>query len=781
MDYEKSCEILEGGINKLITILQQKRGSIKVKAFRNEEFVKLYDICYKLCVEQTDSKHSEKLYELHSATFNEYLNQTVFPILKTFKGDKLLHEFVERWRQHKIMTKWMRMLFRYLNRFFIKQHNKPSLEDSALSKFRTLVYGKLKEPFIAAVLDLINRCRENKTGDISILRESVEIFVALTGKTTLENPNQNSPFLDIYSTDFENSFLESSRTFYQQKATVWLESMNIGEFLRKVDETFDSEIKVTNRYFQNASQTVWNRKNGEFTGNEIEFQNEVGTLAKLMVVLRECVLGENEEKLLIRGDTGGFKYLLKEMHKKELALLYKLFKDVDKGLDPIAKEFKDFIKLEGSKIPRPGKKVDEILRVVGDYIDLHEKYESLVDIEFQRSSLLARAMKEAFEKILNLVTNPEDKKEITSAEMIATYMDKQQSSKKLDEETRRNNLEKAVKLFLYLEEKDRFSEIYRMKLSKRLLNGITNESIESQMIMKFKSHLGGGYTTKMEGMVKDLMTGKTSKGKFQDYCVSNSLADKSTIAKGMVKMSIPNYSAPLLFGVDLLTRGYWPNNLDIDLKYPEEMQNCLKLYEQFYSSESDAKKKIGWIHTLGTCVISANIGGKDLELTLTTLQAAAILLFNTDEPIAFQAVQKELNINENVCKKVLHSFLKAGILKKQGGKSSKKIDVELDEFEINNNFKSKSPQFKVKMPSLEESHNPKRVSEDRKDAIDAALVRIMKTRKKYEHNRLIGDAMQQLHFFRPDGKQIKKRIESLIERDYIERDETQSNLYLYVS
>lgn len=53
--------------------------------------------------------------------------------------------------------------------------------------------------------------------------------------------------------------------------------------------------------------------------------------------------------------------------------------------------------------------------------------------------------------------------------------------------------------------------------------------------------------------------------------------------------------------------------------------------------------------------------------------------------------------------------------------------------------------------------------------IDAATVRVMKTRKTLSHKLLIGELMQMLKF--PiKGSDLKKRIESLIDREYLERD-----------
>ena len=53
---------------------------------------------------------------------------------------------------------------------------------------------------------------------------------------------------------------------------------------------------------------------------------------------------------------------------------------------------------------------------------------------------------------------------------------------------------------------------------------------------------------------------------------------------------------------------------------------------------------------------------------------------------------------------------------------------------------------------------------------DAIVVRIMKARKVLSHTELLKDTMTQTTLFKNQPKDIKKRIESLIERDYLERD-----------
>merc|ERR1719240_524230 len=94
----------------------------------------------------------------------------------------------------------------------------------------------------------------------------------------------------------------------------------------------------------------------------------------------------------------------------------------------------------------------------------------------------------------------------------------------------------------------------------------------------------------------------------------------------------------------------------------------------------------------------------------------------------------------------------------------------------------KVPMIAAKITQEEKDSTRQTVDEDRKHAIEAAIVRIMKTRKSLEHQKLILEASTQLmRHFKPDPKQIKKRIEDLIAREYLERDTNNPNLYKYLA
>ena len=98
--------------------------------------------------------------------------------------------------------------------------------------------------------------------------------------------------------------------------------------------------------------------------------------------------------------------------------------------------------------------------------------------------------------------------------------------------------------------------------------------------------------------------------------------------------------------------------------------------------------------------------------------------------------------------------------------------------------------YKIRVPiahakenkQIEKAEVSDKVDEDRRHMIEATIVKVMKTRRKIEHNALILEATKILQQkFSPDPSMIKKRIESLIDREYMERDNEDRRFYKYIA
>ena len=124
---------------------------------------------------------------------------------------------------------------------------------------------------------------------------------------------------------------------------------------------------------------------------------------------------------------------------------------------------------------------------------------------------------------------------------------------------------------------------------------------------------------------------------------------------------------------------------------------------------------------------------------------------------------------------------KARVLRKE---PKGKDVLDGDVFHFNADFKDALLRIKINTIQVHESRadadaTHERVLQDRQYQIDACLVRIMKARKALTHAQLMGELLAQLRF-PAKVSDCKKRIDSLIERDYLERSED-GGTYTYVT
>ena len=109
-----------------------------------------------------------------------------------------------------------------------------------------------------------------------------------------------------------------------------------------------------------------------------------------------------------------------------------------------------------------------------------------------------------------------------------------------------------------------------------------------------------------------------------------------------------------------------------------------------------------------------------------------------------------------------------------------------DQFKVN--FQYHNNMIRIKVPIIhskaqknaENAELAGKVEDDRKHMIEAVIVKIMKSRRRLDHTSLIAECTKILSTkFNPDPMVIKKRIEGLIEREYLERDKDDRRFYKY--
>jgi cullin 1 len=313
--------------------------------------------------------------------------------------------------------------------------------------------------------------------------------------------------------------------------------------------------------------------------------------------------------------------------------------------------------------------------------------------------------------------------------------------------------------------KDVLIEFMNKKLSIRLLQDkSSSDDDKTFLVIKLRNIVGAQSTTKLEGMIKDIKLMREKQIVFQEYLEST---EKNTWVYD--------------FSVLTLTSGFWPQHKVIQADLPQAMQEPLKAYQDHFSCQNTSKK-ILWVHGLDTIVLKSLIGGKKIEMNMTLHQGLVCLLFNDKERYTFEEILNHLGMESIYLKKIIHSMLysKTNILTKTPMNNTILDD---DIFMINDNFKTKTLKLKIVPPANEEHKKVKEnVGQERKFSIDASIVRVMKSRKRLNHNQLLMEVHQQLsRTFTPEVKMIKQRIEDLIDREFIERDRDEANYYNYLA
>lgn len=456
--------------------------------------------------------------------------------------------------------------------------------------------------------------------------------------------------------------------------------------------------------------------------------------------------------------------------------MFRLFSKIPRGLDPVSNIFKQHVTAEGTALVKlaedaASNKKAEKRDVVGlqeqvfvrKVIELHDKYLAYVNDCFQNHTLFHKSLKEAFEVFCNKGVAGS-----SSAELLATFCDnilKKGGSEKLSDEAIEETLEKVVKLLAYISDKDLFAEFYRKKLARRLLfDKSANDDHERSILTKLKQQCGGQFTSKMEGMVTDLTLARENQTSFEEYLSNN-----------------PNANPGIDLTVTVLTTGFWPSYKSFDLNLPAEMVKCVEVFREFYQTKTK-HRKLTWIYSLGTCNLLGKFESRTTELIVTTYQASALLLFNSSDRLSYSEIMTQLNLSDDDIVRLLHSLscAKYKILNKE---PNTKTISPTDHFEFNSKFTDKMRRIKIPLPPVDEKKKViEDVDKDRRYAIDASIVRIMKSRKVLGHQQLVLECVEQLgRMFKPDFKAIKKRIEDLITRDYLERDKSNPNMFRYLA
>ena len=712
--------------------------------FSNAEYMKLFTLVYNMCTQKPPNNYSEQLYTRYGTVIRDYLKGSVLQKIREQSDQYMLKEVSRRWEHHKINVKWMKSFFSYLDRFHTKRQSLPNMREVGMVCFKEVVHEETKLDVRTAVLTIVTQERDGEHVDQGLLKSVIEIYVVMGMQE-----------LDVYVDDFETSFLDDTSAFYARKASDWVQQDGLPDYLMKAERALEVEKSRVANYLHNSTEE------------------------KLLKVVNKELLEVHQDQLMRKEGTG-LESLMIDEKKDELCRLYQLYFRLPTGLMSgekgryglvaVGAMVKEHISKVGTELVRGqvGKREagDEF---VNELIALHHKYHSLVQECFSGNPIFSKALKEAHEKFINM-----DLEKSSMAQLLADYLDnllKKGGKEKLDDSIIEERLERVVQLFSYLQDKDLFSEYYRKGLAKRLLHDKSaSDEAERSLIAKLKMRCGQQFTAKLDGMITDLALASEHKSNYEDF------KKRDAESEGVTDIS-----------VTVLTTGHWPSYKVDEMLPPDGMMQSLESFKRFYDTQKK-RTKLTWLNTLGTAQVDAVFPSGKKKLEVSTYQACVLLQFNESDTIAFSELRERLNLPADELKRYLVSLAcgKHKVLTKSNKSSPEVADDEM--FTFNAKFKDKKAKLRFPLirtdaaKAKEQKETDGAVDEDRKHAIEAAVVRIMKMRKVMKHQQLVMEVISQLHtLFKPEPKMIRKRIEDLIVREYLERDKDDMQTFRYLA
>uniref|UniRef100_A0A5B7AJC7 Putative cullin-3A n=1 Tax=Davidia involucrata TaxID=16924 RepID=A0A5B7AJC7_DAVIN len=685
-------------------------------------FEELYRNAYNMVLH----KFGEKLYSGLVSTMTFHLKE-ISKSIEAAQGGLFLEELNRKWTDHNKALQMIRDILMYMDRTFIPSTHKTPVHELGLNLWRDNIIhsSKIQTRLLNTLLELILRERTGEVINRGLMRNIIKMLMDL-------GPS-------VYQEDFEKPFLEVSADFYRVESQKFIESCDCGDYLKKAERRLNEEIERVSHYLDAKSE------------------------AKITNVVEKEMIANHMLRLVHMENSGLVNMLLDDKYE-DLGRMYNLFRRVPNGLSTIRDVMTSHIRDTGKQLVTDPERLKDPVEFVQCLLDEKDKYDKIISLAFNNDKTFQNALNSSFEFFINLNSR--------SPEFISLFVDDKlrKGLKGVSEEDVEIVLDKVMMLFRYLQEKDVFEKYYKQHLAKRLLSGKTvSDDAERSLIVKLKTECGYQFTSKLEGMFTDM---KTSQDTMQGFYTSHGaeLGDGPTLA------------------VQVLTTGSWPTQPSVTCNLPAEMSALCEKFRSYYLG-THTGRRLSWQTNMGTADLKATFGkGQKHELNVSTYQMCVLMLFNNAEHLSYKEIEQATEIPSSDLKRCLQSLACVkgkNVLRKEP--MSKDIGED-DSFLINDKFASKF--YKVKIGTVvaqkesepEKQETRQRVEEDRKPQIEAAIVRIMKSRRVLDHNNIIAEVTKQLQSrFLANPGEIKKRIESLIERDFLERDNADRRLYRYLA
>eukprot|EP00730_Choanoeca_flexa_P018355 TRINITY_DN8916_c0_g1_i6.p1 TRINITY_DN8916_c0_g1~~TRINITY_DN8916_c0_g1_i6.p1 ORF type:complete len:777 (+),score=176.47 TRINITY_DN8916_c0_g1_i6:83-2413(+) len=749
-------------------IVEKAMHQVKNHKSSQLKFEELYRSVYTLCISQQEAQ----VYQRFKAVVQEMAKATAAK-LEAINNAGILEPLSEEYQSHFIMMNKIKDFFLYLDNMYCRKQGFELTFNLGLAVFRddVVLREKINLRLHQQLLTNFSKDRAGEVLDRTILRATAAMLIALGPA--------DEPY-SLYAKHMESLFLNQTREHYARQAVARLSDSSFKDYLTYVDTTIRKEVE------------------------RVEVCLDTMTVPALLKLLRTELLIDPLDSLFQLPQ--GVAVLYDEQGVEVFKLAYALFSQDDTMLARLLAEFQSHIQ---SLVIAACKSSDEDgIKIIQELLEIKAKGWRILTEAFRHNGKFQRAIATAFENGMNINRR--------APEFLCLYMDDKlrRGVKELSDEQVDQCLSDAVGLFRHLEDKDVFEKQYKLFLSKRLLlNKSASDDAEASLLAKLKVECGHSFTTKMEGMFRDINLSHTTVAKFKEF----------EARRGV------DPHASLDFSIQILNPACWPKLPDsTSCTFPPELQEAQDRFENFYHKQHTGRKLI-WQPAKGTGEIVALYTKKQHIFVMSTSCLVVLLQFNNSAaaelsvtvrvhlncilhcsdtqlscvvtkpfierrvscflflfiPSSRQELETLTTLESSTLKRTLQSLAcgKHKILTKSS--TSKSIATD-DTFKLNESYHNKMIRVKVQQVAAkvkeERAATTAKVKEERKLEVEAAIVRVMKARKTLSHTSLIIEVTKVLSArFKPNPVQIKKRIESLIDRDYLARDESDRSLYNYVA
>jgi cullin 1 len=747
---EDTWKFLQSGVNKIMTKLQD--------GMTLNDYMQLYTAVHNFCTSQkpVSSGHFQQgaiqarggAHLLGEGLYNNlttYLNGHLAEVQAesaAYAGEELLKYYIREWKRYTTAAEYHNHLFRYLNRHWVKREmdegkkNVFDIYTLHLVRWKDVMFMPTQQKVMEAVLELVEKQRNGETIEHSQIKILVQSFVALG----LDDADSTKGNLDVYKEFFEVPFLAATAKFYSDESTQFLAENSVIEYMKKADARLQEEKE------------------------RVELYLLADILNPLMKTCETSLIKDHSN--ILREE---FQVLLDNDRQEDLGRMYNLLCRIPEGLEPLRTRFEAHVKKSGlAAVDKmsPDKDGADPKAYVDTLLEVHRQYQNLVNQAFNGEADFVRSLDNACREFVNrnrVCQNSSNR----SAELLARYTDsllKKSGGKMGEEEDMQRMQVEVMTVFKYIEDKDVFQTFYRRSLAKRLVNVTTSDDAETAMIGKLKEACGFEYTNKLHRMFQDIQTSKDLNTHYRDWLATN--------------FDAAEQKSHLDSSYNVLATGVWPLLAPSTTFVPPAIiQKTCDRFNAFYGNKHSGRK-LTWLWQLCKGELRMNhvkMGGKvPYTLQVSTYQMAILVLFNESETLSYEQIEAATKLNADNLDPCLGVFVKAKVLiaEPEGAKPERGT-----RYLLNNAFRFKKVKInlnvQVKTETKQEADEAhKTIEEDRKLLIQSAIVRVMKSRKQLKHANLISETIGLIRQrFTPKINDIKKCIEMLIEKEYLERQD----------